>query len=184
MKKASRLVAGFAALGVAFTACGDDGGATGTNEGSSLDTQESLAVLGALQTAFSQALAPPAMAPAAAVPIPTTTYDCPNGGTIGLSGDVSTSGQNNFSFDITETVSSCVVTANGIQFTVGGSPNIRLQGDLTIDGVSISGAYSMTGGFSYTSDDDRSGRCAVNISVNISNQSVSGNICGNSLTGS
>ncbi len=185
MKKVSGLVAGLAALGLAVTACGDDEGATGTNSGTALNTQESIAVLEALQTAFGQALAPPAIASAAAEPIPATTYTCPGGGTIALSGDVSTSGENNFSFDITETINSCVVTANSIQFTVSGSPNIRFQGDLTIDPstLAITGTYSMTGGFSYTSDDDRAGGCAIDISVNFSNQSLSGSICGNSLAG-
>ncbi len=182
MKKASRLVAGFAALGLAVTACGgDDVTGTGANSGDPLNTTESLAVFAALQTALSSALTPP-MAAAAAEPIPTTTASCMGGGNISLSGDVNQNGTNNFTFNIKEEINDCRVSSGGIDFTVNGAPSINMSGDITLNGTTLSGTFDMTGGFSYTSSDDRAGSCSINVSVDYSTFAVSGSICGNSIS--
>ncbi len=183
MKKASRLIAGFAALGLSVSACGGDDDVTGANSGDQLTTTESLAVFSELQLALSSALTAP-MAAAAAEPIPNTTADCPGGGSISISGDVNENGDN-FTFSIDENINNCVVMAGGVTFTVNGDPRINISGDITINQstFAFTGTFDMTGGFRYTSDDNRSGSCAMDVSFNFGTGAISGTICGNSVTG-
>jgi hypothetical protein len=183
MKKASRLVAGFAALGLAFTACGgddgDDAGITGTTTGDELTQAEALAIFGVLQDAAFDALPSP-MASAAAEPI-SGSSTCPDGGSISISGDGTASG-NSVSFDMTQTVSNCLLSVNNIDFTVNGAPSIRIQGNFTASGTGFSGTYAMSGGFGYSSSDNREGTCSVDIDFDWSNFSTLGSICGVSLS--
>ena len=183
MKKASRIIAGFAALGFAVSACGDDEGSTGTsmNSGDPLTTAEALAVYGELQAALNDALAPP-IASAAAEPIPTTTANCDLGGSISLSGDVSQSGDN-ITFTLNEDINGCVISSGGVTFTVNGAPRIVMSGDISFSGTTLSGTFDMTGGFDYTSDDGRAGGCAMDVTVDYGTFAVSGTICGNSISG-
>jgi len=196
MRKAARFFALAAGLALFVTACGSDG-PTGTNSGDPLTTQEALDVYAQLNLAVSQALGGavpgPAASPGEAMdPIPNVSADCPYGGSVSVSGDVDAGnfGQNggSISFTFTENISGCKVMSGGYTFTVNGDPNIAINGDIdvSIDGQAydISGTYDLDGGFSYTSDDGRSGSCAMDVSVNYGTFSVSGSICGQSLSGS
>ena len=194
MRKAVRFLALTAGLVVFATACGDDT-PTGTNSGDPLTTQEALDVYVQLNAAIGQALggvtAPAATPGASQDPIPTVSANCPYGGSVSVSGDYdigdfnTNTGEGTISFSLTESISSCGVMSGDIEFTVNGDPNITVGGDITIAQVNqtfdISGTYTMNGGFRYTSDDGRSGSCAMNVSVNYETFSVSGSICGNSL---
>jgi hypothetical protein len=198
MRKAVRLFALTAGLAFVATACGDDDPTgTGTNSGDPLTTQEALDVYAQLNLAVSQALGGavpgPAATPGAAMdPIPTVSADCPYGGSVTVSGDVDASdfGQNggSLSFTFTESISGCKVMSGGNTFTVDGDPNISISGDIDVtlsnQNYSLSGTYDLDGGFSYTSDDGRSGSCAMDVSVDYGTFSVSGSICGQSITGS
>ena len=182
MKKASRIIAGFAALGFAVSACGDDeGGSTGTNSGDQLSATEGLAIFTALQTALAGGLATPMAT--AAIPVDGSA-NCPGGGSISLSGDVDADGSS-ITFDITETISGCIVSSGGVNFTINGDPNIRIQGDLDVNTTTFAttGTFAMSGGFTYTSDDSRSGSCSISINFDYGDLSVSGSICGTSITG-
>jgi hypothetical protein len=196
MRKAAKLFALGAGLALFVTACGDDG-PTGTNSGDPLTAQEALDVYAQLNTAIATALGGavpgPAASPGAAMdPIPTVSADCPYGGSVTVSGDVNADnfGENGGSIDfsLTEEINGCGVLSGGTTFTVDGDPYIAMSGDInvTIDGMSydISGTYDLDGGFSYTADDGRSGSCAMDVSVNYGTLSVSGSVCGQSVSGS
>ena len=196
MRKVARLFALTAGVAVFATACGSDNG-TGTNSGDALTTQEALDVYAqlnaAIGTALGGAVPGPAASPGASMdPIPTVSADCPYGGSVSVSGDVDASnfGENggNISFTFTENINGCGVMSGGNTFTVDGDPNISISGDIdvSISGMSynLSGTYDLSGGFSYTSDDGRSGSCAMDVSVDYGTFSVSGSVCGQSLGGS
>ena len=186
MNKASRIAAGFLVLGMAVSACGDDGGAVGTTSGDPLNSTEANAVFNQLfGIGFGGLASPPAlMAAPAAEPIPETTTQCPGGGSVTVSGDVS-GGTTSGSFDITETISGCVVTEGGVAFTVNGDPEIRITGDITIGQTLEDIDIDMTirGGFTYSSDDGRSGSCGVDVSISMTGSTISasGNVCGQSV---
>jgi hypothetical protein len=192
MRKVARLFALVAGLALFAAACGSDNG-TGTNSGDPLTAQEALDVFTQLNLAISQALggitAPPASPGAAMEPIPEVSANCPGGGSVTVSGDVTSNIdqqtlEGNITFDFTESISNCVVTSAGKSFTVNGDPNISIAGDFDIsqNPVSITGTYDLSGGFRYEGD-GRTGSCAMNVSVNFSNLSVSGSVCGNSISG-
>jgi hypothetical protein len=196
MRKAARFFALTAGLAVFVTACGGDDVPTGTNSGDPLTTQEALDVYAQLNAAVSTALGGavpgPAASPGAAMdPITPVSADCPYGGSVRVTGDVDASsfGQSggNISFTLIENINGCGVMSGGYEFTVDGDPSIAISGDIdvSIDGQNfdISGTYDLDGGFSYTSDDGRSGSCAMNVSVNYGTFAVSGSICGQSLSG-
>lgn len=177
---ASRILIGLTALSL-VAACGDDG-PTGTNGRDPLTAAEGLAVVDELQAALALALSPPPWGDAPA-PI-SASAECSGGGSISIDGDVDATEQP-VSFDITESINRCVVTVNNIDFTVKSDPSIRLQGDITIGrDFSLSGAYSMMGGFRYTFSDDRTGSCALDVSINFATLSVDGTICGVDSSGS
>jgi hypothetical protein len=186
MKKVSRFIAGFAALGIAVSACSDSGG-TGTNSGDPLDADEANALFNQLFSigfgGISSAPAP--MKAAAAEPIPETTSSCPGGGSVTVSGNVDANSSGG-TFDITETISGCVVTSDGVAFTVNGDPNIRITGDVTVNQTAqtVDIDMSMKGGFSYSADDGRSGSCAVDVSISVTgtSASVTGTVCGQSVS--
>jgi hypothetical protein len=200
MQKSVRLFAFATMTAVALTACsGDGGGGGGTNSGDPLTAAEANEVFAALfDIGFGAALAPggpmASSGPAAVAFSESISQSetCPGGGSIGLSGTVSgdideSTFDGTINMDVTETLNSCVVTldASAVTVTVNGDPNIKITADITIanSGASFSGTFGMNGGFTYTGDDGRSGGCAVNVSVNLTNQSASGSVCGQSISG-
>ena len=193
MRKAARLFTLAASMALLATACGSDA-PTGTNSGDLLTAQEALDVFGQLNAVVGQALGGVATGPVASPgasqdPIPTVSAECPYGGSVSISGDVDVSnlnqqtGTGSISFDLTESISSCGIMSGGYEFTVSGDPSIVIEGDIDIGTTSISGTYKMMGGFSYTSDDGRAGSCAMDVSANFTEMSVSGSVCGQSISG-
>lgn len=186
MSRASRFAAGFLVVALAFSACGDDGGPVGTNSGDPLTEAEANALFNQLfGMGFGEVASPPAMMAPAAEPIPETSTACPGGGSVTISGSVN-AGTNSASFDITETISGCIVTEGVVVFTVNGDPSIRITGDITIDQSTQDIEMDMTvrGGIRFSTDDDRDGSCAIDVSISLTSSSVSasGQVCNHSVT--
>ena len=166
-----------------------------TTSGDPLDEAEAQAVATELLTQGfgvfgSLGSAPLASAGAQVAPF-SLTFDqsaaCPNGGSISVSGSISgdideQTSAGNLQMDITQGINGCVVVYDGDSFTVNGDPNITYQGDIEFSQTAISGTFDMEGGFSYEASDGRRGGCGIRLSVNFSNQSASGQICGLSVT--
>ncbi len=187
MRPTTRLLTLFAGLTFAAAACGDD--PTGVT-GDPLTQQEAFAIFAELQAAVSDALGGVNPAPAlVATPIPEVTGNCLGGGTVTISGEADDNidpqtGLGTVSFTLVESIDDCVVNTTGSQFTVNGAPNIIIAGQLTIEqDFALSGVYEMDGGFRYTSDDDRAGTCNVDVSIDFSNLTVSGRVCGQNVRG-
>jgi hypothetical protein len=190
MYRTVRTFAVIVGLGLAANGCGD--GVTDST-GDPLTQEEAFAIYAELQFAVSDALSAQGSAAAGSgamlvTPITPVTGSCGGGGTVTVTGDVDDnidpqSGLGTISFTLTETVDDCIVQTTGANFTVNGSPNIVVAGDLTVGENSLGGTYDMGGGFAYTSDDGRAGTCGVDVSLNFSNLSVGGTICGKRIRG-
>ncbi len=168
----SRILIGLTALSL-VAACGDDG-PTGTDS-DPLTTAEGLAVVGELQAALALALSPPPWGDAPA--LVSASAECNGGGSISIDGDVDATDLP-ISFDTTESIDNCVVMFSNTNFTVNGDPSVRLHGDITVGAdLSLSGMYSMMGGFRYTLSDDRAGSCALDVSIDFATLSFDGTIC-------
>jgi hypothetical protein len=109
---------------------------------------------------------------------------CEGSGTINLSVSMSgtiddQTGEGDLALEIVETMNDCVVTAEGVVFTVNGNPNITMTGDFTMSGESISGTFAFNGGFSYSAADGRVGSCGVDVDIVFSPTSLSfsGTVC-------
>lgn len=183
MQKVRGLTASIVAATLILGGCGDGGGSSGDP----LTQDEAVAIFGELFTiAFGALGAPPAVAAAPAVAITPITTDCELAGSITLSGDV-TENETSVSFNLTETINNCKFEYNpgpgGIVFTVNGDPNINWSGTLSVNGETLSGTFTMKGGFTYDADDGRSGGCGIDVSVNFSTLQASGKICGQSVSG-
>ena len=126
--------------------------------------------------------APPALAAAAAVPV-NDVYECDEDGSLNVTGDV-TDGEDTFSADLTETVNGCKTMVDGVTFTLAGDPNVTLSGS----GQGDSGSFSINGGFTYTTNDDRAGGCGVDVDASVSvslttvTVSFSGTVCGTDVS--
>jgi hypothetical protein len=116
------------------------------------------------------------------------TYTCPDGGSIGVSGDFSGS-SNSVSGSITETPSNC---SDGT-VDISGAPNMKVNLNASDNGVSTSLNVTLSGGVSFSAvqaGQFPSGSCSCNLTisgtVNDSNASVTacsvrGSICGQSI---
>lgn len=174
-----------AALLLTVTACGED--ATGVT-GDPLTQQEAFAIFAELQSAVADALSGVAQAPAlVSTPLPEVTGPCLGGGTVTISGNIDDNidpqtGVGTIAFALVQAVDDCVVETTGSTFTVNGAPNLLISGDLTVgEDFALSGTYDMDGGFRYTSDDGRAGTCDVDVSLDFSDYSLSGQVCGQSV---
>lgn len=114
------------------------------------------------------------------------TGPCPSGGTIGVSGDFTVNlnsfGDGSSSDSLTLTASNCVVS----NLTINGDPNIALSTTLSFTNNALDFPVTMTekGGVSY--GPHPSGSCIVNVSLTLEQTScsVSGSVCGHSVSGS
>lgn len=189
MYRSACAVALIVGLGLVASGCGD--GVTDST-GDPLTQEEAFAIYAELQFAVSDALGAQGSAPAGSgammTPITPVTGTCGGGGTVTVTGDVddnidTQTGLGTISFTLTETFDDCVVQTTGPHFTVNGNPNVKIVGDLTVGENSLGGTYDMSGGFAYTSNDGRAGTCGVGVSLDFSNLSVSGTICGKRISG-
>ena len=193
MKQATRLLAALVAVGLTVTACGDDGGGTGTTSGDPLTTSEVDAILSELFDIGFDVGGQSAAASASATPIPfdesiSESAACPGGGSVSLSGNISGSVDDvtfvgNLDMTLTEDISGCVITSGTKKFTVNGDPNITITASMTFTQTSLTGTFTMKGGFKYTSNDGRSGSCGIDMSVNLATLDATGNVCGQSASG-
>ncbi len=112
---------------------------------------------------------------------------CPNGGTISVAGDfaytLDNSGNGSDSSTLTVTPAAC--TVNNVTFN--GNPNITFatQFNLKNYGLAFPLTFSGMGGISY--GPNPTGSCSINVkatATSIGSCSVSGSICGRSVSGS
>ncbi len=110
---------------------------------------------------------------------------CPSGGTISVSGDfdltLSSSGNGSSSDTLTLIPTNCVVS----NLTINGDPNVTLATTIGFTNNNLSFPVTMTetGGISY--GPNPSGSCTLNVSLTLAETScsVSGNVCGHSVSG-
>jgi len=111
---------------------------------------------------------------------------CPNGGTISVSGDLTytldNSGNGSDSSTLTVTPAACAVD----NMTFNGNPSVTFatQFNLQNYGLAFPIAFSGMGGISY--GPDPSGSCSIDVkatATSVTSCSVSGSICGRSVSG-
>jgi hypothetical protein len=186
-------------LVLALAACGDN--PVGVNSGDELSDAEIQAVFNAFGGAFSNVDASAhVVAPAEGIQMADIQVDqsvdvstqCALGGGIALSGSVKGTVND-------ETYASNLVMEVGVGFDACGVPSDEVT--LTVDGdvdfyaavVIGEGSFStegwQRGGFDFTTDDGRSGSCAINIDFDASytegesaQSNVSGEVCGRSAS--
>ena len=190
MLSKGRFLAMFLLLTVGAFACSDSTGTVGATDGDPLTEEEAAALLAEFMEVFGGfgAASPPA-SPGAIIPIDESldeTAQCPGGGSVRLRGNITgTVDDETFAMDLefefTEEINSCGVFHNEMLFVVNGAPNITWSGDYMYSEQSLTGTFSMIGGFAYTADDDRSGSCGIEINVNFTTGQASGNLCGRSF---
>ncbi len=188
MLRKSRFLAMFLLLTVGAFACSDSTGTVGATDGDPLTDEESAAVLLELMEVFGGfgATSAPAVSPAGTIPIDESldeTAQCPGGGSVRLQGNITgTVDDETFAMDLefqfTESINDCGVFHNEMLFVVSGAPNITWSGDYMYSSQSLTGTFSMIGGFAYTAGDDRSGSCGIELNVNFTTGVASGNLCG------
>jgi len=194
MRRASRLLTFLTLSTVAFTACSDSGGSTGDAleqaEASAIFAQLFAMGFGAVDQAPSAWMASGGPQQAPFSETISATASCPAGGSVSISGSVSgdideSTGNGTVTLSMTESISGCKISHDGVTFTVDGDPNIAIDSDVTVSGggETLSGMFEMSGGFTYTASDGRAGGCGIDVSVNLSTYSASGSVCGQSVTG-
>lgn len=179
MFKLSALLAGVALVG----ACGGDGPTANSGDALTEPEVQEIAVelfaelgglfSGGFGTTSEQHELPFGLSLSqAAVPISESfdeTFPCEGGGTVTLEGEISgnvddETFEGDLDIDLTEDLHACVVEGQNITATVNGEPNIRLRGTFVIESESISAEFTYVGGFSFVTDDGRSGTCGIDIS--------------------
>jgi len=184
------------ALALTVTACGDS--LTGVDSGEQLTNVEVAAVVDAFFSAFdaaeadadaSQAATAPAQAPHSfdftidlSVPCESGTFDM--SGSFAINFDDETEEEDG-RIDVTWQPMDCVVGDGTNTFTLNGDPRVEMVVEFAAnaEGETIDG--TLNGGFSFESDDMRSGSCAMDVTFHIetdgsvsSISSVSGTVCG------
>jgi hypothetical protein len=209
MLKLSGLLAG---LALAAAACGGDSLPTGVNSGDQpsadevdLLVSELFGDLEDLSTTFAASRQPTLQLPAglslsmAGVPIDETineSHPCNGGGTVQVTGSVEgelddETFEGAVDFDLEQSINSCVVVGETVTFTVSSEPDIGMTGTLEISETSFSLSFDIGGGLAFTTDDDRSGTCAIDMSLAVTattdgenttvTATVSGEVCGRNV---
>lgn len=181
-------------LSFGLLACGDD---SPTQSGDELSQAEVEVMMEALAMAggagfFTGGGFPAAHGTAAQEVSYNETVDCSGGGSVGISGTISVSGQGeSISLNWTMTHNSCTETApsDGSSWTFNGDPSVTLA--LTGSGGENNFSYqgSQQGGIAWSSG-GRSGSCGIDVQYNMSGSaqgsvsvSVSGTVCGRDVSG-
>lgn len=120
------------------------------------------------------------------------TRDCPLGGDVTFTGtrerewDAETM-SGSMDLTMTKTHNDCGRTIRGHEVVVNGDPNIQVKVHRAREAGDWSGqqTMSMLGKFTWDADDDRSGSCAVDISVvydpDAATRTVTGTFCGRTI---
>ena len=201
--KLARTLALFAAFAVA--ACGDD---DPVSTGDALSEAEAAALSGivlgaAFQVTSTVATSPTTVDGPQAAPFTysteiETSVECSGGGTIGLNGNATINGDDEtmeftIAYSATSTYNECTEFAPETeqQFTIGGSLSFTANADYEAGEGEEFGSLNSTGSFngsiSWSSDDGRSGTCAVALTSTTSanGESISatttGSFCGTSI---
>ena len=112
---------------------------------------------------------------------------CPNGGTIGVTGDfiftLDSSGNGSDNSTLTVTPTNCAVSNT----TINGDPNVTVAINLSFQNKALvyPATFTETGGISF--GPNPSGSCTLNVNLSITSATtctVTGSICGQSLSGS
>lgn len=200
MKSNQKWIASLA-VGLALTlaACGDN--PVGVNSGDELSDAEIQAVFNAFSGAFSNVNASAhAAAPVEGIQMADIQVDhsvdvstaCALGGEIGLNGSVDgTVNDETFASDLEMEVGvafdACGVASDQITLTVDGE--IDFYAHVVVGETSFSADGWQRGGFEFTTNDGRSGSCAIDIDFSASytegtsaESSVSGTVCGRSAS--
>jgi len=115
------------------------------------------------------------------------TGDCPQGGTIGVTGDfiftLDNSGDGSDSSSLTITPTGCEVSS----LTINGNPNLTVATQFSFQSEAISYpiTFTETGGITY--GPKPSGSCTMNVTLTVNSATsctVSGTACGQSVSGS
>lgn len=181
---------------LALAACGGDDG-TGPGGEDDLSAEEveemteALAAAGAFAPAFGVPTFSPPAGSAAREPVSMSidqTVSCPQGGSIGMSGNLQgdyddETGEGAFNLAISQDYMDCVSTAesSGRTFTFGGGMDMDLDMEVSQNSFSMDGTNQ---GTLQWSTSGRSGSCSVNVSYQFSGSEtsftgqVSGTVCG------
>ncbi len=210
MKRYSRLISGLAApLMLIMAACGDS--PTGVNSGDALSDAEIQALLNAWAAALGD-VSPSASRVAAQEGIQMVQIDveqsvnvtapCQVSGQIGVDGSVDgwvddETFEADFTMGVSLDFAACTVPAEALTITLdpadddadGGDANITFEADFLLDQTSFSVSGTQRGGFNFTTSDERTGSCYINLEFSASytegqsaTSSVSGEICGRSAS--
>lgn len=186
MPRKSRITAMLLLLAVGAFACSDSTGTVGVTDGDPLTEQESTALLVELMNVFGGfGAASPLASPTADIPVNESldeSSDCPGGGSVRLHGNVNgTVNDETFAMDLefhfTEEINACGVYHNEMLFVMNGAPDLTWSGDYMYSQESLTGTFSLKGGFAYTAEDDRSGSCGIDLNVNFTTGTASGTLC-------
>ena len=190
---------------LALVACGGDDSPTEPLD--ALTRAESTALVGivvyqttsafeALDTGGPGSAMVPASGPArqaGAVPIAGTVPRA-LGGTVAVGGTVSQMGDGGdgnvtLSAALTLAHAACVARDEdtGIVFTVNGDPELAVGFELAFTETAITYSGSIKGSVRWATDDDRSGRCSIDVDVSVAigadavNANITGEACGNGV---
>jgi hypothetical protein len=206
MSKFSRLIPTVsAALAVLLAGCGSDGIGLGVNAGDELSDAEIQALFNELGTAIgsiggsaqhvTSGQDGPQLAPISVKQSVNETASCQSG-TIGIDGDIDgTVDDETFESDLslllTLDFNDCAVPTETQTITLNGPPGLQYDIDFVIGQEEFSVSGTMKGGFSFSTDDQRDGSCAIDLEFSASYSStgssqtstVTGAVCGRSGTG-
>jgi hypothetical protein len=188
-----------AGLALTLAACGDD--PVGVNSGDELSDAEIQAIFNAFGGAFSDVnAAAHVVAPADGIQMADIHVDhsvdvstaCALGGEIALNGSVNgTVNDETFASDLEMEVGvqfdACGIASDQNTLTVDG--NIEFDSHIVLSETEFSASGSQEGGFEFTTNDGRSGSCAIDIDFSASyvegtsaQSSVTGTVCGRSAS--
>ncbi len=190
-----------AGCSVLLAACVGAGDVTVVNDQDQLRPSEIQEVLSALTEAFGTVELDTSAVPRAAglqlapVPVSTTfeaTVPC-EGGSINISGSANgtlddETLEGNLTIQFSWSLIGCVLASDYGAITLNGNPSIQFAAEYLIGQEQFSVTASESGGFDFATADGRSGMCAIDVSISLSqssisgesSQSVVGSVCGRS----
>ena len=194
MKRMSKISSLLAGVALVAAACGDSL-PTGVNSGDQPSADEVSALVAALFGDLAELGEDIAASRQPNVPLPagmslslagvpfsddvSLTRGCEGGGEVELTGtsegeyDPDT-GEGQADFNITQSIDDCVIEAETVTFTVNTDPDIQLIGTLEITENSFSLSFELGGGVSFTTDDEREGSCAIDLSLSFTAEGSQG----------